>query len=204
MPERSWSDSVWIMGGTAMLTAAAVGGVQLWVQGEQHVTGNVSGSGSITVADHVRITGSPACIFVDGKAKHCWIRAALTSTGGTAVPTAPAVFRLQHTAANTGVTGSMAILRFMVAASAPGEAITLSCGTTTGTTLLNSVRTDLLPPIPAGAAHVLGTGGVLQSQTGSGYIILGQNRYVQCTNATAHENAAGLTGEVTMEVMAVN
>jgi hypothetical protein len=187
-----------------MLSLAAIANSYLWVEGEGHFTSDLTSSGSVKMTNGLYITGSPACIYLDGKAKSCVLRSTLTSTGGTAIPTSPAIFRLQHTSANFGFTGSAAILRFVIRAQTPGEALTISCGTTTGTTLLNSVRTNLLPTHPGGVANILDTGATLQSQVASGYVLLGRNRYVQCTNSTTHEAAAGLAGEVTMEYMQID
>ena len=187
-----------------MLSLAAIANNYLYVTGEGHFTSDLTASGAVKTTNGYYTTGSPYCEYLDGKAKRCIIRAALTSTGGLYIPTPPAIFRVRNTNATFGFTGSAAILRLVVATSVPGEALTVNCGTTTGTTLGNSRRSNLMSTAQnASGTYIMATGSVLQTQFASG-IILGQNRYVECTSVTTHEAAAGLTGEATLEVMEVN
>lgn len=173
----------------------SAGGAALYVGGVGKYTGNLESSGSLKIADHSYVTGSPYCVFLDGKAKHCIYRAQLTSTGGSAVPVSPAVFSLQQTNANFGFTGTAAILGLQIWAEKPGEVLNISCGTSTGQTILNSARTNLF----GGVVLPLDTGALIQKQSYGSGVVLVKNRYVQCTNSVAHEKTAGLTGEVTLE-----
>lgn len=148
MSEQTRGTGLWQIGTTALLTAAAVGGVQFWVQGDQHVTGNISGSGSLAITEDIKVANSPFCVYVGGKAVDCYYAfTTMVSTGGVANAH---LFKLHHTGSAIGFTGSASMLDFSIYAEEPGESITFNCGFSTGSLLTH-------PGGGSGTGNALGT-----------------------------------------------
>ena len=99
-----------------------------------------------------------------------------------------------------GDTGTAAILSLTLGATAPGEALSIACGTTTGSSVLESTRTNLFHFTALASGGTIGQ--VVRRLTGSN--IMHASQRVVCTQATVHERNAGLTGEATLEVEYVN